>query len=932
MRGHIDPKSGPVSVYLQPFRRLRPGSAQRVAPITVSPPSRVGSVMQPRIGHPPSPTRTASPGGSYPFSDVPVSHPPGKTSVKSSNYSWRSKQSTRIPPLPSRSPVVATAGPKAVRVTSLLNSLGPIATPKREPLPRLEYTSARYYAESVDYSLARSTVSLTQSSALARTSTNLTNMGSTSTSSSQISARMVGRGGSGSMPRSIASVPSISNIKSTSTAQLSLAPSGSISPQDLKNPKMRFVGRGGSGSKQRKVKEQPKHNPRPSVSSTSMSVAYGRGGVASRLRVVSEGAVEAPSVVSSAGGLSLKLPWKRSKKPQKPKKGSEQLPTDQRSHQRVRSNVSIASADTVRSKPHQLPKSASADALTISSMDDDAISPVRRPKPSGGSLSKLARTMGELPPHLIYENLRSHRHPPLPVIDTRIRIDSISSESSSLSVPPTHPTNPSLSAKTSTSTIQSSTNANSLDPISRWRMSVATAASTLTTSSCELHRFNLADDLSESWGEVQGGWEPDTDVDHIENLGRGDDFDPPSPITFRPPTPADPKKKKLTVRESWLSVTSVAGSALEESEDDSESQAELEMQRKYVAAAYAIFEAPETDVSSADAESIATGTRDAVKASEPANNAVVGAAELRPPVDVDDSNSTSSASDYYPYVPSTASSDVDEIVASRGGALQAGLQIVLNRPSSASDEGVEDGAEALTPMAEKAFSHFEMFRAGERAVSSDSSPTTASPFSATSPASTIPTSAGSSPTTSLDPPVLYRGPFSGFHSAGGDDFLSSLTTPSISSPSILSSPVHRHKPSLASITTASSSELCVTRPDTPMRTVPSLKSLTSKLKRSSSTAGSASTTSSFASLSNTGSDSRRTARRLSISADDWNEGVIVLVGSPRKVTFNDDDVAEGGDLEEFDSEEGAQEPPSTPNWSGQWNTEMPDVIRALRLL
>ncbi|KAF6758964.1 hypothetical protein DFP72DRAFT_164998 [Ephemerocybe angulata] len=774
-------------------------------------------------------------------------------------------------------------------------------------------------------SLIPSSTDNAEASALARTSTNSTNMGSTSTSSSQISARMVGRGGSGSMPRSIASVPSISNIKSTSTAQLSLAPSGSISPQDLKDPKMRFVGRGGSGSKQRKVKEQPKHTPRPSVSSTSMSVAYGRGGVASRLRVVSEGAVEVSS--SSAGGLSLKLPWKRSKKPQKPKRGSEQLPTDRRSLERVPSSVSIGSAETLRSKPHHIPKSTSADAFTISSIEDGDISPIPKPKPSGGSLGKLARTMGELPPHLIYENLRSHRHPPLPVIDTRIRIDSISSLSSSLSVPPAHLAKPSLSTKTSTPSIPSSTNTDSLDPISRWRMSVAT---NLTTSSCELHRFNLADDLSESWGEVQGGWEPDTNVDHIENLGRDDDFDPPSPITFRPPTPADPKKKKLTVRESWLSVTSVAGSALEE--DDSESQAELEMQRKYVAAAYAIFEAPEADVSSADAESIATGTRDGVKASEPANNAVVGAAELRPPVDVDDSNSTSSASDYYPYVPSTASSDVDEIVASGGGALQAGLQIVLNRPSSASDEGVEDGAEALTPMAEKVFSHFEMFRAGERAMSSDSSPTTASPFSATSPASTIPTSAGSSPTTSLDPPVLYRGPFSGFHSAGGDDFLSSLTTPSISSPAILSSPVHRHKPSLASITTASSSELCVTRPDTPMRTVPSLKSLTSKLKRSSSTAGSASTTSSFASLSNTGSDSRRTARRLSISADDWNEGVIVLVGSPRKVTFNDDDVAEGGDLEEFDSEEGAQEPPSTPNWSGQWNTEMPDVIRALRLL
>ena len=232
------------------------------------------------------------------------------------------------------------------------------------------------------------------------------------TDSQQTRVRLVGRGGSGSKLRTVQTELPSYPIGSTRLKPVST----SLSAPQLGN-RRRFVGRGGSGSKQRSIKGKERDAEGMAGSGEGMAEPDqivrlpGRGGAGSRPRVVADGFVK--------GNSGFNLLWPRGKKTSKPSGP----PATDLGHARHISTESSASASTIRTVT---PGPSLPNPVTTAGLDidiDTSSSMQKRSNPSHdrkpGDISKIARTMGELPPHMIYQQLLSKKHPAsLPKLET----------------------------------------------------------------------------------------------------------------------------------------------------------------------------------------------------------------------------------------------------------------------------------------------------------------------------------------------------------------------------------------------------------------------------------------------------------------------------------------------------------------------------------
>ncbi|TEB29209.1 hypothetical protein FA13DRAFT_1711209 [Coprinellus micaceus] len=456
------------------------------------------------------PTPTATPNSSVNLSRFPSTSSTltsTSTTTTATATSWNSGISSSD-----------SSNPGAARVVTLLNALGPSlgpASPRaqaqfQKPIPSPSSPPARIHQTQeieVSPAMAGSIASPKKTHFLDRFSGSPsigsgTSSTASSTMQSKTAVRMVGRGGSGSKPRSVKSVPSIPDVTRVK--------SGTSSAASSKNGKVRYVGRGGQGSKHKVAKEEgDEENDEP--------------------------------------GVGLKLPWKKVKKSKSKmtlNSGKESF-TNSEEYDYYLRPTSNASRDTLTSSNPPSgtrgPAEISVTSLGSIGLDPYGISPAARrnllnSKSADASLNKVAKQMGELPPHLIYQQLLNDRHglpnsealPPR--LDTQIpghrHGPSATTPSISVSEEPT-PTSTQHRVMNILSSL-GSPSAYSLTP------------SFETSASCELHRFGLADDMSETWGEVRDNG--DKHHCYSDNAGLEDDYEAPSPITFSPPTPIDRKK------------------------------------------------------------------------------------------------------------------------------------------------------------------------------------------------------------------------------------------------------------------------------------------------------------------------------------------------------------------------------------------------------
>ncbi|KAJ2929319.1 hypothetical protein H1R20_g7770, partial [Candolleomyces eurysporus] len=556
--------------------------------------------------------------------------------------------------------------------------------------------------------------------------------------------------------------------------------STSLSAPQLDN-KRRFVGRGGSGSKQRSIKGKDVQRDAEGLAGPNSFSGEGtaeeeagtivrlpgRGGAGSRPRVVADGVVK--------GNSGLKLLWPRGKKARKLSGQSTTSP----GHARQLSTESSASASTIQATTPSppLPNPVTTADFNI---DIDMASSVQKPSTSvhdrkPGNISKIARTMGELPPHMIYQQLLNKKHPTsLPKLDTDSYISSSSSITSnppsgsprnskpkrnSLSLP--YHLGPASGSSSTSSFVRSSA-------MDHGRESLAPSQRTVSTCGTlsDLHRFALADDLSESWGEIRDDSYNDSPSSE-------------SPITFSPPTPIveRPHSSILSYRDSITStISSTPG-----------------------------FPATVNHAVMSDTES---------------------------PAGVSSSSSSSSSS--------LASSHGPRPALSLSFGSTRGLE------SSRLEQDASEEGDVKTPVNVR---------------------------SGTSSAAT--TGVSESP---LPPP---SGPTSAATAVSKEQHLGNVKSHDDSS----SSPSHRPKPSLTSLSSTASSEIHATRPDTPFGDY---------------------------GVPHTPYTPPASKRRWSITTGPYDDGKdLVIIASSRTSATSVSD---------------------SQGWSGEWNTKLPDVIQALRLL
>lgn len=699
---------------------------------------------------------------------------------------------------------------------------------------------------------------------------------------SKTAVRMVGRGGSGSKPRSVKSVPSIPDVTRVK--------SGTSSAASSKNGKVRYVGRGGQGSKHKVAKE--------------------------------EGDEE-----NDGPGVGLKLPWKKVKKSKSKmtlNSGKESFTNSEEYDYYLRPTSNV-SRDTLTSS--NLPSSTRGLAeVSVTSLDSFALEPygistaARRnlSKSADASLNKVAKQMGELPPHLIYQQLINDRRglpnsEALPYrLDTQIighrHAPSAAMPSISVSEQPT-PT----STQNRVVNILSSLGSPS---------AYSLAPSFETFASCELHRFGLADDMSETWGEVRDNG--DKHHCYSDNAGLEDDYEAPSPITFSPPTPID--RKEGVARCTVCHI-----------------ETGMELDQDAIS---------ESSVSIWDSEAgIGSMTRGN---GDETTDAMASLA-------ADKSNSTSSSPSCHVHAvtgsvvralrSNQAALDSLETGAGTHSHSQLGSSLLHNAQSrNGSGRAWEDEDDLKTPVVEQGNSAAFFGSLVDERV--DTTSASSSVYSLSSAEALSGHAATTSSCSTTPPESASFTPKDNISIDFESKYLPPLPSPAPSTTSFASS-----------ISSASSlpyaSTLASSRPETPFGNLTRLRVPSPSMR--SGAAGSMTSIASNSTMNSTASSpavgAKRhlgQARRLSISADSFEEDVLVLVGTQsrrRSVNWGTGSVGLGAPASAAREEtvnvpasmevevqvghgkkSGKKQSKEPEVWSGQWNTDMGDVIKALRML